>query len=143
LTGKEQYRTLAVALLKKAAVWYNERYANMQPSDWTSFTRIEAFAAYDWLFDTMSESDRKEIGKNLLRHAVAAQDRMKIIKSGLQNKGEGTSPWNSSFYGTPLMKFYIGLALRGAGVNDKQAEFLLKDDLNDNLKMLAFLWKLW
>lgn len=138
LTGKEKYRQKSLKLLKKAAVWYNERYANMLPVDWTSFTRIEAFAAYDWLYDTMSAADRKEIGKNLLRHAVAAQDRMKIIKSGLQNKGEGTSPWNNSFYGTPMMKFYIGLALRGAGVDDKQAEFLLKDGLNDNLKMLAF-----
>ncbi|MBQ9503110.1 MAG: heparinase II/III family protein [Lentisphaeria bacterium] len=138
LTGKDKYRELALALLKKAAAWYNERYAAMEPVDWTSFTRIEAFAAYDWLFDTMSRADRREIGQDLLRHAVAAQDRMKIIKSGLQNKGEGTSPWNNSFYGTPLMKFYIGLALRGAGVDDAKAEALLKEGLNDNLNMLAF-----
>ena len=103
LTGNDKYRAIAVKLLQKAAVWYNERYANMQPVDWTSFSRIEAFAAYDWLYDTLSAKERKEIGGNLLKHASAAQDRMKIIKSGLQNKGEGTSPWDNSFYGTPLI----------------------------------------
>ena len=138
LTGKEKYRVLAVKLLQKASVWYNERYAKIEPVDWTSFSRIEAFAAYDWLYDTMSAKERKEIGANLLKHASAAQDRMKIIKSGLQNKGEGTSPWDSSFYGTPLMKFYIGLALRGADVDNVSAEKLFQDGLNENLKMLAY-----
>ena len=142
LTGDEKYRIMAVKLLKKAAEWYNARYEALEPVDWTSFTRIEALAAYDWLYDTMSEAERREIGQNLLRHAVAAQDLKKISQSGMHTKGEGTSPWSSSFYGTPLLKFYAGLALKGAGIDDARAEALLKEGLNDNLNMLAFRTKM-
>ena len=137
MTGEEKYLKKGIRLLTAAAKWYNAQYAAHQAIGWYSFTRIDALCAYDWMYDGMTETERKEIGTELMKHVVAAQNTVWIIKSGLQNKGEGTSGWQASFYGTPLMKFYAGLAFRNAGINDLEAENLLMEGLSDNLKMLT------
>ena len=138
LVGGENYRTKGIRLLAAAAKWYNACYAAEQAIDWTAFTRIDALCAYDWLCETMSEEERNTIGSLLFKHAMAAQDTNWIRKSGLQNKGEGTSGWNASFYGTPLLKFYAGLAFLNAGIDDAAAESLLKQGLSDYLRMLNY-----
>ncbi|MBQ6596004.1 MAG: heparinase II/III family protein, partial [Lentisphaeria bacterium] len=101
-------------------------------------SRIDALCAYDWIYDTMTDAERKEIGKALFDHMKAAQNLVWISKSGAHNKGEGVSPWSSSFYGTPLLKFYTGLTFLKAGIDDPAAEKYLKEGLSDHLKMLTF-----
>ena len=138
LTGEKKYRDKGLKLLKAAAKWYNDQYAALKPIDWTAFSRIDALCAYDWLYEAMTPEERKEIGASLLKHMTDAQNLAWISKSGLHRNGEGTSPWSSSFYGTPLLKFYAGLTFLKAGVDDKAAEELLKAGLSDYLKMLTY-----
>ena len=138
LGGGEKYLKKGIRLLAAAAKWYNDRYAAHQAISWVAFGRIASLCAYDWMYEGMTETERKEIGTALLKHVVAAQDILWIKKSGLQNKGEGTSQWNSSFYGTPLLKFYAGLTFRNAGIDDEKAEYLLMEGLSDHLKMLSY-----
>lgn len=138
MTGEKKYLGKALNILKYASEWYNKRYEEEKPVSWTSFSRISALCAYDWLYNEMTPSDRAVIGKNLLKHIVQAQNTDWIVQSGLQNKGEGTSRWNSSFYGTPLMKFYTGLAFHKAGIDDKAAEKLLEEGLADHIRMLDY-----
>ena len=138
LTGEGKYRDKGLKLLKAAAQWYNARYAAAEPVDWTAFSRIDALCAYDWMYETMTDAERKEIGRALFDHMKAAQNLDWINKSGAHTKGEGTSPWSSSFYGTPLLKFYAGLTFLKAGIDDPAAERYLKEGLSDHLKMLTF-----
>ncbi len=138
ITGEKKYREKAIAILKYASSWYNRQYAAEEPVDWTSFSRISALCAYDWLYPEMTESEQLEIGRELLAHIVKAQDAAWIRKSGMQNKGEGISDWNSSFYGTPLLKFYAGLVFCNTGINDAAAAKFLADGLRDHIRMLDY-----
>ncbi len=138
LVGGEQYRDKGIKLVAAAAKWYNDCYAAETAIDWTAFTRIDALCAYDWLYEAMTEDERKNIGTALFNHVKAAQDTTWIIKSGMQHKGEGTSNWKASFYGTPLLKFYAGLAFLNAGIDDACAENYLKSGLSDYLNMLSY-----
>ena len=138
LTGEKKYLDKGVKLLRAAAKWYNAQYAAQKAVSWYAFSRIDALCAYDWMYDSMTPEDRREIGTDLLKHMVAAQNVAWIGKSGMQHKGEGTSPWSSSYYGTPLLKFYAGLTFLKAGLDDKTAEKLLKTGLSDYLKMLTY-----
>ena len=137
LTGEEKYLKKGIRLLAAAAKWYNAQYAAQKAIHWYAFKRIGALCAYDWMYDGMTEAERKEIGTELMKHVVAAQNTGWIIKTGMQDKGEGTSGWQASFYGTPLMKFYAGLAFRNAGIDDEKAELMLMEGLSDHLKMLS------
>ena len=136
LTGEKKYADQARKILKYASEWYPQQYAQDKAIAWTSFSRISALCAYDWLYEEMSPEERNAIGGKLLEHVKKAQDTAWIVKSGLQNKGEGTSAWYSSFYGTPLLKFYAGVVFSKAGIDDSAADRLLREGLLDHLRML-------
>ncbi|MFA6931103.1 MAG: heparinase II/III family protein, partial [Lentisphaeria bacterium] len=138
MTGNRKYADISKKILKFASEWYNKCYEEERAISWTAFSRISALSAYDWLYHEMSEAERKEIGANLLKHILQAQDTAWIVRSGLQNKGEGTSNWKSSFYGTPLLKFYAGLTFYKAGVDDATAEKLLRSGVEDYVRMLDY-----
>ena len=138
LTGEQKYRDKAIKILKHAAEWYLRQYAEEKAISWTAFSRISALCAYDWLYNEIPEAERTVIGQNLLAHIEKAQDTEWIIKSGLQNKGEGTSKWNSSFYGTPLLKFYAGLVFYDCGIDNKLASKLLNEGVQDHIRMLDY-----
>lgn len=138
LTGEPKYRDKAVKILKYASEWYPRQYAEGKAIGWTAFSRICALCAYDWIYNEIPEAERTVIGRNLLAHMEKAQDTEWILKSGLRHKGEGISIWNNSFYGTPLLKFYAGLAFYDCGINDKLAAKLLKEGLQDHIRMLDY-----
>lgn len=138
LTGEPKYRDKAIKILKYASEWYQRQYAEEKAISWTAFSRISALCAYDWLYNEIPEAERTAIGRRLLAHIEKAQDTNWIIRSGLQNKGEGTSRWNSSFYGTPLLKFYAGLVFHDSGINDRRASKFLKEGVQDHIRMLDY-----
>jgi heparin/heparan-sulfate lyase len=138
MTNDRKYYDLAIRILEYAAEWYNRQYANEQAVSWTAFSRISALCAYDWLYQDMTPDEHQKIGSALLRHVLQAQDTNWIIQSGMQNKGEGTSNWKSSFYGTPLLKFYAGLTFYRASIDDAAAEKLLREGLQDYIRMLNY-----
>ena len=138
LSGKKAYAQKGIAILKFAAEWYNQRYAELKPINWTGFSRISALCAYDWLYHEMTPEERISIGKKLIRHIAKSQDYNWIRKSGLQSKGEGTSGTKSSFYGTCMIPWYAGIVFYENGLNNAFALKMLKKGLADNIKMLTF-----
>lgn len=138
LTGDKKYALKGIKYLRYAADYYNRQYAAHKAVGWTSHSRISAMCAYDWLYDVMTPAERKEIGMELIKHIRQAQNTTWIVRSGLQNKGEGTSAWSSSFYGTPHMKLYAGITFAKTGLDDALAEKWLKEGLLDHLRMLSY-----
>ena len=54
VTDDERYRILARELLKRSIVYYHECYVNQKPVDWYAYSRICAWAAYDWIFNSLT-----------------------------------------------------------------------------------------
>ena len=138
LTGEKKYFDKAVKILRVGAKWYNDQYDKRISIDWYAVSRLNALYTYDWLYNEMSEKDRTEIGKNLMRHFIQASDRNFVIKSGLHRNGEGVSAWYSSFYGPPLLKFYTGLVFHDKKEGGSAAKKMLKEGLHDHILMLDY-----
>ena len=138
LTGEKKYLEKSLRILRAAAKYYNDQYDKRISIGWYALSRLNALFAYDWLYNDMSEKDRTEIGKDLMRHFSQASDRSFVVKSGLFRKGEGVSAWWSSFYGPPVLKFYTGLVFHDKKEGIPRAKAMLYEGLNDHIQMLNY-----
>lgn len=121
VTGEDRYRELAKKLLADSISYYNECYAEQKTVNWYSFSRINAWAAYDWLFNHLSETERNQMGIGFLK---AVQD----VQPTRTRKAFDRENWGgpeSGFYGTPSLLWYAGLATHKEGINDRLAEKFL------------------
>jgi len=132
LTGEKKYSEKAFNLLKKSVDYYTLQYSNNRPVSWVSTSRIGALCAFDWLYNAMSEEQRKTVGAPLLEHILQTQDTKK------RPKDDGPSGPTAGFYGTPNLPWYAGIAFVKTGLNDEAALKLLEKGYSDHLKMFTF-----
>lgn len=59
VTNDQQYFDLSKNLLEKVVDYYGIRNSNKRNIDWYSYSRIHALMAYDWLYNDLSDLDRK------------------------------------------------------------------------------------
>ncbi len=118
VTGDHRYGELGKELLARSIGHYHERFAQQQSVNWYCFSRINALAAYDWLFNYLSPSERKTMGASLLEAVQNVQPTRARRAFDRENWG-GTM---SGFYSTPALLWYAGLATYADGVNDDLAE---------------------
>lgn len=123
MTGDARYRHLAVALLERSVAFYRATRAAMKSVSWTSTTRINAWCAFDWLYDDLTDAQRMEIGTSFLRH-VADEQPGPVLPP--------IEEWNWSgpetgFYGNQSLLWYAGLATFESKVDDDRArDFLVR-----------------
>ena len=60
-TGKEIYLEKARKMLKISVDSYADATRNLRPVNWYSHTRINAMCPYDWIFETLTPEERKEL----------------------------------------------------------------------------------
>ena len=117
ITGKEEYRVKAIAYLRLLVKFVQlSDHSRIMPN-WYNYSRICGLAAYDWLYDTLTPDERREILLPLLQHIKHMQ------KPGyLRNSGGA----DAGYYGEPTLRWYGGLVGYKAGVDDVLAEELLR-----------------
>lgn len=132
LTGENQYLAKATALLRASVEWYGLRYREGKAVSWYSSSRIAALCAFDWLYNDLSEVERRELGALLLAHIAQTQD------PKVRPVDDGPSGPTYGFYGVPNLPWYAGIAFLGAGIDDDLAARLLRDGYRDHVTMLQF-----
>jgi heparin/heparan-sulfate lyase len=123
VTGEDRYRDLAVRLLTTSVAFYTRCYAEKKTVNWYAFSRINAWAAYDWLFNHLPPRERARLGAEFL---VAVRD-VQPTRSRKAFERENWGGTNSGFYSTPSLPWYAGLATRGDGIEDELAETMLTE----------------
>jgi len=121
VTGERRYADFGRNLLAASIAHYNHCYAEKRTVNWYSFSRINAWAAFDWLFTEMPPGERHRLGAGFLKATEDAQPTKARRAFDRENWG-GTE---SGFYGTPSLLWYAGLATHLDGINDPQAAAML------------------
>ncbi|MFC1606774.1 SGNH/GDSL hydrolase family protein [Candidatus Latescibacterota bacterium] len=121
VTGDERYFPHAVELLKTSVAHYHDRYVHQKPVHWYAYSRICAWAAYDWLFNDMSREERMSIGKSFIDAVEQVQPTDKRHYFFPQENWSGTT---TGFYGVRSLKWYAGLATCNEDIDDRADTFL-------------------
>ncbi len=121
VTGDEKYLTLTKELLKMSLVYYHERYARKRTVSWYSWSRINALAAYDWIFNHLSNEEKKEMGTSFLQAVEQVQPTDTRHYFYPQENWSGPT---TGFYGNRSLLWYVGLATYGEGIDDRAESFL-------------------
>ena len=118
VTDEAKYLQLTRRLLSSSLDFYHQCYAEKKSVNWYSFSRINAWAAFDWIFEHLSEGERRELGLSFLQ-AIRQVQPTRERKSFPRENWLGPI---SGFYGTPGLLWYAGLATHGEGIDDQLAE---------------------
>ncbi|MCE5250792.1 heparinase II/III family protein [bacterium] len=132
--GDERYLALSKELLKKSISFYHECYNQQKPVNWYAYTRISAWAAYDWIFNRLGDEERKEMGRSFLDEVELVQPTDKRHYFYPQENWSGPT---TGFYGNRSLLWYAGLATYGEGVDDVRAESFLAEGYRLNMEVLA------
>ncbi|MBN2581645.1 MAG: heparinase II/III family protein [Planctomycetes bacterium] len=115
----------------EAVRFYNRCSSAGKAVNWYSASRVAALTAYDWICDEMTAAQRKEFALGFFRH-------YKECLGGRPLSGQNRGDTTSGFYGPPNMAWYLGLAFYGDGIDDKQAEQLLKQGYAEHIQLLNY-----
>lgn len=133
ITREPRYAESGRKLLAASIAHYNQCYAEKRTVNWYSFSRINAWAAFDWLFNEMTPEERRRLGADFLKAVEDAQPTKARRAFDRENWG-GTE---SGFYSTPSLLWYAGLATHGDGIDDPKAAAMLTRGHELFLKLLT------
>ncbi|MCL2743521.1 MAG: heparinase II/III family protein [Planctomycetaceae bacterium] len=134
VTEDKKYLELTKNILIKLVDYYtfrNEKGLNIQ---WYAFSRVNALAAYDWIYNDLAEQERTEIGTPFLKainYMLPSRNRKTFFR-------ENTGNYKTGFYGPPCLAWYAGIVFHRAGIDDKLAKELLMKGYNDYLTLLKY-----
>lgn len=115
-TGREKYLEKAKKMLKVSVHAYTEATRNIRPVTWYAHSRINAICAYDWIYEALTDEERRELIVPLVEHVEQIQP-----EYGLNIPRNSAGDINTGFYGTRSMLWYSGLAAHGDGFCDSLA----------------------
>ena len=121
VTDDEDYLQLTQQLLSSSIKYYHLCYSEKRSVSWYSFSRINAWAAYDWVFEFLSDEEGRELGASFLK----ATEQVQPTNSRESFPRENWIGPVSGFYGTPGLLWYAGLATYGEGFADDLSDKFL------------------
>lgn len=117
-TGKEIYLEKAKRMLRVSAAAYHEAIRNGRAVHWYSTRRILALCAYDWMYEGLTDEERRELIVTLVNHVEEVQPR----EGGPRIIRRCNGGIRTGFYGVRSLLWYSGLAAVGDGFCDELAE---------------------
>ena len=129
----KKYLSLSKELLVSLIDYYNLRNEANLNIQWFAFSRINALAAYDWIYNDLTEKERTDIGGPLLyaiNNMLPSEKRKSVFR---KNSG---GPTTGGFYGPRCLSWYAGLVFYEAEINDSLSEELLLKGYDDYTALL-------
>ena len=129
---EKKYLALSKELLVQLIDYYNLRNEANLNIQWYAFSRINALAAYDWIYNDLTEKERTEIGGTLLNainNMLPSEKRKAFFR-------ENTGGITTGFYGPPCLSWYAGLVFYQEGINDGLSKELLLKGYDDYTALL-------
>jgi len=130
----KKYLELSKRILIKLVDYYvfrNDHNLNIQ---WFAFSRINALAAYDWIYNDLTEKERTEIGGPFLQainYMLPSEKRKPFFR-------ENTGDIKTGFYGPPCLAWYAGLVFYNTGIDDNLSKKLLLKGYDDHSALLKY-----
>jgi hypothetical protein len=134
VTGDDIYLAKTKKLLKKSIEYYMDCYNRQTPVNWYAYTQTNAWAAYDWIFNRLTEDEKRELALPFLNEVEKIQPTTARHYFYPQENWSGPT---TGFYGNPSLLWYTGLALFGEGIDDTRAETFLAEGYRLNMELLA------
>lgn len=133
-TGDPRHLAKAKAMLRANIEGYNAAYANRRAVNWYSTTRVNSLCAYDWIFEALTDDERRAIIVPLVRHCEDVQPRSG--RPAIRRRNVGSA--KAGCYGVRNLLWYAGLAAFGDGYCDELAENLMAEGHAFHLEVLKF-----
>jgi heparin/heparan-sulfate lyase len=130
VTAEQKYLELSKKCLDASLKFYDECFRYKKSVNWYSTSRVHAALAWDWLYNTLSEAERKDYMSRLVR----AIDR--VLKARPTIYRENMSGYNTGFYGVRNSVWFIGCTAFGTGIEEDKVNEWLVWGRNENMKML-------
>ena len=132
-TGESQYLDKAKKMLKVSVEAYTLATENRRPVNWYAHSRINAFCAYDWIYEALTDTERRELIVPLVEHVMMIQP-----EYGLNLPRNGAGKETTGFYGTRALFWYSGLAAHNDGFCDSLAAEHLQTGYKWYKKVMEF-----
>lgn len=132
VTEDRRYFDLSKRILEKVVEYYQLRNQNKLNISWYASSRLHTLMAYDWLYNDLSEAERKRIGTDLfnaISYMLPSEQRSNFNR-------ENRSGTDTGFYNNQSLEWYLGLLFYGTGINDAKAAEILKTGYESHTEML-------
>ena len=136
ITGKKEYLDYTKKFLQKIIEYYRIRIDNNLNADWYVFPQISTLCAYDWIYDALTQDEREKIGKSLYQVMMDIAWHGEGLRP--QRIRENTGGYNTGFYGTDALPWYIAITFYNDGIDDARCEKMFQKGLQLNMKMTQF-----
>jgi heparin/heparan-sulfate lyase len=130
VTDDKRYLRLAKRCLNASLEYYDECYRLKRTVNWYSTSRVHAIMAWDWLYNHLTESERREAMSRL----VQAIDNVLEAKPRIYR--ENMSGYDTGFYGVKNCLWFIGCTGFGTGIETDRVNEWLVWGHDENLKLL-------
>jgi len=138
VTDQEKYLDLARRLLVTSIEYYHQCYRERRTVSWYSFSRINLWAAWDWIYNDLDPGERSRLAGSFLlalRNTMPTGDYRGPREPFEQENWSGPE---SGFYGEMSIAWYAGLATWGEGIEDTLADRFVTDGYNQYLELLRY-----
>ncbi|NLS96266.1 MAG: hypothetical protein GXX96_29350 [Planctomycetaceae bacterium] len=130
MTDDTRYLDLAKKCLDTSLRFYDECFEQKKTVNWYSTSRVHATMAWDWMYNHLSEEERRDTMSRL----VKAVDR--VLKARPSIYRENMSGYSTGFYGVRNSQWFIGCTAFGTGIETERVNQWLVWGHDENLKML-------
>ena len=129
VTDDKQYLFKAKNYLKMALKFFNWCLEHKTMTAWYNTSRINALTAYDWIYNSLTPQERREIIVPLLKYINSLQS-AKFHRC--------TGGYNNGNYGVRSLPWYAGLVTYGDGIDDKLVKKFLSQGYALNKQMMDY-----
>ena len=133
VNGEKRFLNNTKTLLKKSVSFYQDCYKKKTPVSWYGFSQINAWAAFDWIYNELTPDERTLIAKSFLEEVENIQPTDKREPFLPQENWSGT---DTGFYGNRSILWFAGLATFKEGFDDTRAEYFLTEGFRSFIEVL-------
>jgi heparin/heparan-sulfate lyase len=131
MTDEPRYLELAKDCLWASVAFYEQCYDQRKTVNWYSTSRVHAVLAWDWLYTSLSEAERRESMSRL----ILTIDR--VLKAKPPIYRENLSGYDTGFYGVRNCLWFIGCTAFGTEIETATVNQWLVWGHDENVKLLA------
>lgn len=130
VTEEHKYLDLSKKCIDASLRFYDECFKNKKSVNWYSTSRVHTTLAWDWLYNDLSQTERRDYMSRLVR----AIDRVLEARPTIYR--ENMSGYSTGFYGVKNCLWFIGCTAFGTGIEENKVNEWLLWGRNENMKML-------
>jgi len=130
VTKERRYIELSKKCLDSSLRFYDKCYEQKKSVNWYSTSRVHATLAWDWIYEDLSDAQRRDFMSRL----VQAID--KVVKARPAIYRENMSGYSSGFYGVKNCLWFIACTAFGTGIEEEKVNEWLVWGRNENMKLL-------